>query len=189
MPDVGPIIRTLGLVGSFILLPLAFLRHVSELYVYTAMPPIALLFGYGVSNFFTIFRNERITRLGILVFSVLLFGSHGYAVHTKAGLCIANGQRATILIQEIGPYVAQVPPGGALILLNPKTSAIEYSVFLLEGFNVLHYGETILRQIGHRNDIQVRIANEHETRSFVPPVGSLVLTLGKTGQVVLWKPR
>ena len=81
-------------------------------------------------------------------------------VDGKAALMEENGRRATALLNGIQPYAQKVPAGGALLLVNAKDGQPEYSVFLMNDFNVLNNGEARIRKTVGRDDITVRIVDE-----------------------------
>jgi hypothetical protein len=119
-----------------------------------------------------------------------LFCGNGYAVSTKAAFSTQNGVKASRLIDHIVPIMLQMPVGQPLVLLNPKTSHPQYSVFLMDGFNVLNYGTNILRQKSLRQDIPIWILDENVAQ-YVPPPNALIVTIGgdtlRIVKQVTWK--
>lgn len=164
------------------LFPMVLFKHMGELYIYNSMPAVAILFAEGAKNFFESFLKNRGSKfIGILLVG-LLFLSHSYADYSKSKLSIADGNRASELIKEIEPFVDQVPNNGTLILLNPETQNTQYSIFLMNGFNVLIYGTNIINQLSGRYDMHVWIVDEESRGSELIPPNALVLTL-RAGRV------
>ena len=157
------ILIIISLIGIMALFPTFLLRHVSELYTYTAMPYFSILIGVGlaqlIKKIITRGRKSHIFVMYILVFS--LIASQMSAVREKAFLMKRNGERSSEMLQQIKPWLSKIPRGGELILVNQKTGEKEYSLFFLKGFNVIEYGaNNILHLIANRNDFGVRIIDE-----------------------------
>ena len=106
----------------------------------------------------------------------MLFISHILAIRQKAELLTSNGERASFLLEKIMPYLSKVPERGTLVLLNPADSRVEYSIFLMNGFNVLRYGTNILCQISGRDDIQIWILDDKERGKINIPQDALILS-------------
>ena len=70
---------------------------------------------------------------------------------------IENGERATTLLEQIKPFLNAVPEKGELLLLNPPPLDREYSVFLMNGFNIFDNGLHFFNQVARRNDFTTRI--------------------------------
>ena len=100
----------------------------------------------------------------LLIALVVFFISNIVAIQSKALLMRENGKKATGLIDKILPFVAKIPLDGTLLLLNPPSNEIEYSVFLIRGFSVLEYGLHRIKQLSQRNDIKITIIERPELR-------------------------
>jgi hypothetical protein len=158
------------------LFPVVFMRHVSELYVYNSMPAISLLFGYGLGTIAAPLLQYRWKQIFLITLLLMLFISHILAIRQKAELLTSNGERASFLLEKIMPYLSKVPERGTLVLLNPADSRVEYSIFLMNGFNVLRYGTNILCQISGRDDIQIWILDDKERGKINIPQDALILS-------------
>jgi len=168
------------LVGGFALValfPAILLGHISELYLYNAMPFLAVLVGAGLGRLLDLNRARSLRFAASTAIFTLLFASHVIAIQSKASLMEENGERATELLQQIQPYLARVPKNGKLFLVNPASSQVEYSVFLLNGFNVLRYGENIINQIANRHDFRVEVVEHSELDRVGSEKDGVVLTL------------
>lgn len=157
--------------------PVALMNHVSELYAYNAMPFLAILVGVGLGRLFEITKTRWISRAAVTGFVGLVFLSHVMAIQSKASLMKNNGTQATILLGQIQSYLQKAPKNGELVLLNPPDDREEYSVFLMNGFNVLQYGLNRIEQLAGRNDFEIKImdrTNLDHTRLRHP---SLILSL------------
>lgn len=173
----------LGFLGTFALIaffPAAALNHVSELYVYNALPFLSMLLGAGLGGLLEGRRGLR-AKAGSLLVGVL-FLSHVVAVQQKGTLMTRNGRRAMELISEIQPWLEKVPPRGNLALVNPPSARQgQYSAFLINGFNVLNEGAGGLARALGREDIRIRVIDSGPGRSTLKE--GLALTL-ENGRVV-----
>jgi len=176
--------------------PMAALNHVSELHVYSALPFIAIIVGVGLGKLLEIKR-----RILILTLIALLFTSHVYALETKLTLMKKNGERATSLVSQLRSYALGVPPGAKLFFLNPqlkKTDAlktptstlnpyvpVEYSVFLINGFNILESADTIEQILG-RHDIEIKIIESPDWANI--KAGYHIISLDDYGQLYKINP-
>ena len=149
-----------GLVGGLAivgLFPMMFLMHVSELYLYNSMPFVALLVGASLGGLIESNTTKPARLIASIAIVACFFVSHVVAIQTKAPLMRANGERAADLLEQIRPYTSAVPRNGKLFLVNPASTQAEYSVFLLNGFNVLKYGENMIYQVANRSDFLAEI--------------------------------
>ena len=157
--------------------PMALFKHVSELYAYNSMPTISMLFGIGLVVSSRQFIHIKFSRAAFITFLALLFSSEVIAIQQKAELMKENGQRASSLLTQIIPYVHGVPINGTLVLLNPANTRHEYSVLLMNDFNVLKYGTNIINSLSERDDIRIWIVNEQERERLAIPSDSVILSL------------
>ena len=168
--------------------PMLLLNHVGELYTYAAMPFIAVVFGWVIAEWW-----ERLpappARAALAIGLAALLVSHVLAVRQKLELLRVNGGRAAVLLAEVGPFVAQVAPGGTLLLVEPRGTAGGYSIYRTSGFHPIEYGRYWLREHYHRPDIYVRVIAESElTANPGWLVGAVALTL-RDGHVVPMAPQ
>jgi hypothetical protein len=157
--------------------PMALFKHVSELYAYNSMPTVSMLLGIGLVTFANQFIQRKLFKATCAVLLAVLFASQVVSIQQKARLTTENGERASSLARQIIPYIASVPPNGTLVLLNPVNTRHEYSIFLMNDFNVLKYGTNIINSLSGRDDIHIRIVNEQERAKLPIPSGSLILSL------------
>lgn len=146
-----------GIFAIISLFPMALMNRVSELYVYNCMPFISIIVGAGLGIQLKRCQTSRIKYGLIMVVMSLLVISQVVAVQSKALLMKANGERATRLLNEIIPYLDQIPEKGALFLLNPPSTQVEYSVFLIRGFNVFKGGLHRIKDLSGRYDLSINI--------------------------------
>lgn len=171
------IISVLGIFAITSLFPMVMMNRISELYVYNAMPFISILVGVGLGKHFELSKTSWV-RQGIAAGVVgLLLASHVAAIQSKALLMKGNGERAAILLNHIGPYIESVPKSGYLLLLNPPSSQIEYSVFLMRGFNVLNHGLHRIGQMSGRNDYVTKIVELSDLEEFRTRYDLLILSI------------
>ena len=142
------------------LVPMIALNHVSEAHIYNSMPFFSILVGMGLGTlgYRAVQRKWRGLAYATLVLALYL--SHYQATQYKVGMMRANGARATELLQQIEPFLEQVPANGELVLANPPGESFEYSIFALKDFNVLALGlRRSVERMSGRRDITVRIAD------------------------------
>ena len=140
------------------LIPTYFLNHVSELYLYNAMPLLSILFGVGLGEVWELAKPYRARFIGVVALTAAFAASHVWAVEQKAALMAANGRRASTLLDQVIPYAERLPSGGKLVLLNAEDDEPAYSVFLMHGFGVLWRAERLIKARSGRSDIRVEIA-------------------------------
>jgi hypothetical protein len=163
--------------------PMALLNHVGELYVYNTTPFVCVLLGMGLGALAgRNWRGEAMPKIAIVASVLLLLGNIA-AAHQKMRLMYANGNRTTELIEQIRPYLANVPPNGRLVLVNPPTSQPEYSVFLVNGFNQFRYGTSVFNVLTHRWDFGTDIIDDSTARR-ARPAGDTAYVLGMEEGVV-----
>jgi hypothetical protein len=160
------------------LLPMIMLNHVSELYLYNSMPFASALVGVGLGRCLELSRKNRAAHSAVIGLVLLLFTSHIIGVERKALLMRRNGERADILLSQIQPFLRKVPVDGRLILLNPPGDELEYSIFLMNGFDVLSNGLHRLNQLAGRHDFAVQIVDRSKADRAALDERCLVLSLG-----------
>ena len=168
------LISFLAFICSF---PVILLNHISELYVYNSMPFISILVGTGLGKLCEITNSQRIKQVFLFILYGAFFFSNIFAVQNKIALMNCNGMRASKLLEQIIPYTVNIPPDGELVLLNPQSEEVEYSVFLINGFSVLKYGLHRIKQLSERDDFEVKIIEESDFDTDSITVNRLVLTL------------
>lgn len=151
------------------LAPVLLVNHVSELYLYSALPALALLFGAGL-------RPLVARRVGMATL-VALFVAQAVAVQGKLGLMRANGECAGQLLAQLAPLTAQVPPGGTMLLVNPPDSPPAYSVYVLPGFEVLRHGLMEIPRMVGRDDFTAVVLEAASPRVADKRPGDVLVTL------------
>lgn len=166
------------------LFPPMLIKHVSELYLYNAMPFFACLVGAGLGKLIDLTKEKRVL-CGIVVISIaLILNMNILAIQDKARLMTINGEKAELYLSRIIPYLEEVDQGHELLLLNPMPEGVEYSVFLMSGFNVLRGGLNRIRQLSKRADLRIEIIPQSEIEFKQLPHNALILQLGReTGDV------
>jgi hypothetical protein len=173
-------LRTLSLVlgvsAAVTVAPVIFLNKVSELYVYNAMPIICVLFGIGLAQ---LVKTPPLApgRLIIVMLIALFALMHTMAVRDKALLMRKQGEKASTMLAQILTYVDRVPPSGRLILANPSTDEPEYSVYLMNGFNLFIDCKHIINQFSKRSDFEVRITQMGDITTEQLGFDTVVLTV------------
>lgn len=166
------------------LFPSYLLTHISELYLYNAIPFLALAFAIGVGG---LWNRGMWGRLAALVCTGLLIGGHIYADRQKAQLMALNGRRAGVIYAAITRSLPAVPPDGRILLVNPPDRVPEYSVFLLKGFDVVDLGNLRIGPIFGRPDVRVELIEERRVRNLPPKKDQLLLRLDASGGVEAYK--
>src|SRR5581483_7879969 len=171
------------------LFPMVLMNHISELYIYNSTPFFSILAGIGLGAALECLQARRYVASALGGGILLLFASHVAAVRDKALLMQENGERATMLLDRLAPYFDQVPQNGALLLVNPRSSHAEYTVYLMNGFNMLQFGEADIKKLHAREDIDLAIIDESGiTRDRQRP-DALILGLDADGLKLIEKPK
>ena len=173
-------LRIATVIGGFAvisLLPVLLLLQVSELYVYNAMPFVAVLFGAGLGVQLEKIRWAGVKKATVPVLLLLLCISHVFAIRGKETLMYYNGIRSTYLLEQITNHSYRVPVDGNLLLLNPKSDELDYSVYIMSGFNVLDNALERINFMSNRYDISVKIIDESELARYDGTNNSIILSL------------
>jgi hypothetical protein len=156
------------------LFPTYLLSHVSELYLYNAMPFLALSMGIALAS---LFRRGRWGQIAAISCAALVIGTQIFADRQKAELMRQNGSRAASMMAAIAQFMKEVPPSGEILLVNTAGRKPEYSVFVLKGFDVLEFGTYKLGPLLGRRDVNVRIMEETDAQKRRPNANVLMLKL------------
>jgi hypothetical protein len=95
-----------------------------------------------------------------------------------------NGEKSEVLLHQIVPLTDKVPEGGQLLLVNPDSMGVEYSVFLMRGFNVLSNGEHQINVLSGRSDFKISILTEAELARIGHTQSSVALRLAENQSTV-----
>jgi hypothetical protein len=177
----------LGLFGLLGLFPAVLMNNVSELYLYNSMPFFSALIGIGIGRIIAVSGRGLIRATAVVLMALWLI-VHVSAVRSKAAMMQHNGERSTRLLEAIRPHVADVPSGGELLLVVSRSPRSEYSVFLMEGFNVLHAGLHRIRELSGRVDFDVRIITEDRLAQELVKRDVLILSSDGEGNVRQVRP-
>lgn len=160
--------------------PVLLLNHVSELYAYGVLPFTAVLFGCSAGTLLTRGRAERIAAGA---FATLVLSSNAFATHQNAVGMARSGELAGALIPQVLEKLRDLPPGGAVVLIDPPLAVPNYSVFQMTGFRgVLLSGRQIHEMTG-RTDVRL-LGVESGDPLPDPCAGCVFLTLAPGNRVV-----
>lgn len=152
------------------LAPVIPVRQVSELYMYGAIPFLALLFGLSMGTLL----EDRRWRMPACAFLFLWVALNVQAVYSKTKMVAFNGRRAMAMLDVIRRSLPEVPQNGR-ILLAYQPAASDYSIFLVNGFGVLVVGTNFIGPLLGRPDVDVEL---------MP--GAQAQALGKDSQTLLF---
>ncbi len=162
------------------LFPTFLLEHVSELYVYNAIPFLALVIGIAFGAIWRWNSTGRIAAPGLIL---LLVVGQTAAVRQKSELMALNGRRAAQMIAGINSYLQNMPAGSEIDLVRTATAEPTYSVFVLHGFDVLDYGNIKLAAVLGRPDMRIDMVEENQLGNRRSNDHLLLLGLDKNGSV------
>jgi hypothetical protein len=156
-----------ALLGCFCaaLFPAFLLSHVSELYFYNAVPFAALIFSLALGQ---LWSRHLWMRPAVAVCVALLLGYQVAAVRQKSLLMSTNGRQAGAIVAALTPFIKAIPKGGRVTLVQSPVERMKYSVYLLQGLDVLEFGVGRLGPILGRPDISVTVAEANAA----PPASS-----------------
>jgi hypothetical protein len=153
------------------LAPVIPVRQVSELYMYGAMPFLAVLFGLGIGALL----EDRRWRALVSAFFAFWVALNAQAVYSKAEMMDLNGRRAMAMLDVIRRSLPDVPQNGR-ILLAYSPAASDYSIFLVNGFGVLIVGTSFIGPLLGRPDVDVELVPPVQVRALAADRHSVVFT-------------
>lgn len=171
-------IAVLALLGLLAFFPVAALNHVSELYVYNALPFISILAGIGTAALLKMLPRRPLPRLIAATILTVVLSMHVTSLAGKLSLMNANGERAQRIEAEIEPLLSRIPEGEPLVLKSGTGELPDYSVFLMHDFYVFRHGQMRFAQLAGRSDLPVRFLDAGD------PIPSNGLVLSLEGGVV-----
>ena len=145
------------------LFPTFLLQHVSELYVYNAMPFVALLLAAVLAD---LWAKGTLGQFVVLASAVLFISGQLVAVHEKSKLMFDNGVRAAAMMNDLAADMRSLPANSTILLADAEKREPKYSVFVLHGFDVLEFGAPRLGAIYDRPDIAIEITPESAIYQF-----------------------
>jgi hypothetical protein len=155
--------------------PLLFLRHISELYAYAALPAIALIGAFGLDSLASTLKRKR--GYILCAFLVLLLGVNLAGVVSKAGLLRSNGEDAERLLDQLETYHRRMEPDEVLLLVDEPPSRPAYSIYHVHGFRLIDYGIALLPILPRRYDYISPIVPEEKLELWDPGPGLTLLTV------------
>jgi hypothetical protein len=177
-----PLLAVLGGLGLLALFPVFLLAKVSELYLYNALPFVAILTGHAVGRLCAEGTRPRARALAWLL-AIGMLASHCAASRVKIAMMASCGEEAQRLLTEVTPFLPAVPAGGALLLVDPPRAGANYSIFLMSGFRPLLNGLDRLQEIARRSDFKAYLV-EGSDCAFLGHREAIALTLNSRNQVV-----
>lgn len=175
-----PVFLLLYFLGFF---PIILFNQVSELYIYNALPFLAVLTGIALGELLRS-STERLPRIALGIAIVSLIGINIASTWEKSAQLRFNGERAGDIIEQLRPIVRNAPRGDTVYLLNPPNSTVEYSTFVMNDFDLLIAGQPGIASFLGREDLTLEIvAPGDSTRNLHATDDSLVLTI-RDGRVV-----
>jgi hypothetical protein len=156
------------------LFPTYLLSHVSELYLYNAVPFLSLIMGIALGS---LFRRNRWAQIVAITCAALLIGAQVYTDRQKAELMTQNGRSAALMMAVVAQFMKDLPANSEILLVNTAERKPEYSVFILKGFDVLEFGTYKLGPLLGRRDVNIRIIEKTDARKLVPHANVLLLEL------------
>jgi hypothetical protein len=155
---VGPlgVLPLLGVIVS-ISAPVLPMRHVSELYAYSLLPIIAIGFASGIS---ILARSSRGAGLAMGAIAASVFLGNALALHKDAKAMAVNGERAASLMTSLIEEIRSLPEGTHVVLINPKRSLPEYSIFRMTNFRLTPKEDVI--ELAQRPDLTIEVVDSVE---------------------------
>jgi hypothetical protein len=163
------------LVLAFVaLVPVMPLPHVSELYLYNAMPFLALTFGLAMGTLI----DQRCWRTPAAGFVMLWLALNAQAVHSNAEMVADNGRRAMKVMDVIQHVLPTVPHNGRILLVH-SPARLDYSIFLADGFGVMDVGAFRVGELLGRPDVEVQLVRPAQAQLLAQDSRNLIFTFQK----------
>lgn len=150
-----------GAVAAGSLIPTYALGHVSELYVYAAVPALALLVGHGAASAWAAAgaaaSGRRLLRAGVALATAGLLLGNAAAAGYKASEMEQTGRRAQALLATAVERAREAPPDATLHLVAPGAEGPAYSLFRMPGWRPLAFAGPVVRHRAGRPDVELAI--------------------------------
>jgi len=159
------------LLSLLALAPLIPLPHVSEVYLYGAMPFVALLFAMSIGALLDYPR----WRIPGRVFIVLSLALNAQATYWKATMADANGRSAMAMLDVIRRVLPEVPQNGRILLVDSPADS-DYSIFMVHGFGVMAVGDKRVGPLLGRADVDVKVVTPAQARDVPQDGRSFIFT-------------
>lgn len=167
------------------LFPAYLLTHVSELYLYNAIPFLALIVGMALGSLWYRTRGWKVVAIAC---TGLLICGEVYADREKTHLMVLNGRRAGAIYADLDRILPALPLKSRVLLVNPGGRSPEYSVFLLKGFDVVDLGNLRIGPVLGRPDVRVELIEESQAERMKAAEGVFLFSLDPTAGVRPYDP-
>ncbi len=148
--------------GLLSLIPALFLNHVSESYLYNALPYLMVALGFAIDYYRTQASASIRFSFAILLLIALVANVAGDIQKTNA--MAEESSRSQIIMDQLYPIIPKLPPNGVLYLVNPVTHEFEYSVFAMKGLRVVEFADPWIVRHTHRPDVSMFVLDSAEYR-------------------------
>jgi hypothetical protein len=144
----------------FAVTPAIFLNHVSEVYLYNALPYVVIAFGFAVEYYWM--QSAQAVKISFSALLAIAFVANIVGAVQKTAALAEESSRSQVIMDQLYPIIPKLPNNGRLYLINPVTHEFEYSVFAMKGLNVVKYADPwILRHTG-RPDVSMFVLDSAE---------------------------
>jgi hypothetical protein len=159
------LVRGAAIFAVAAMFPMALMNHVSEHQGYGVVVFLSILFGIGLGDLLQ--RSNRLLRYTIAVTSIAILILNVYSIQRKAQMIKANGEHMRTLMAQILPFAQSLPANGSLVLVTPVSTEPLYSMYIMDGFQYIHYGLHRIGQEAGREDIQTYFVATSGARSLL----------------------
>lgn len=161
-------------------IPMVFMNHVSELYLYNSLPFFSGVAAISFVNIFNKFKNIPLAKLFFSLMFISLILANSCASFSKAGMMKANGEKAYKMAQQLKNIIQQSPAVKNIVIIDPFFYQPQYSAFLMKSpFHLLLAWDVNLAT--HSNGIQLFHIGATERYSQKLPSNSKILRLDEDG--------
>jgi len=136
--------------------PHALLGKVGELYAYNAMPFVAILAGIGLGHLWEAVRSHRVLRSLLTLFLATYAVSNVLATRHKSRQVHANGIQAQMMLDQLREFASEVPSGGTILIRNPPSAELNYSIFRMPGLHSLPTKWDLIAIVIGRPDLTIQ---------------------------------
>jgi hypothetical protein len=151
--------------GLLSLIPTIFLNHVSESYLYNALPYSMVAFGFAVDYYWK--EAARSVKISFSALLVIAFAANIAADVQKTSAMAEESSRSQVIMDQMYPIISKLPNNGRLYLVNPATKEFEYSVFAMKGFGPVKYADPWILRHTARPDVKLYVLDSNEYRDSI----------------------
>lgn len=130
------------------------MNHISELYVYSALPFFAAFFAIGINHLRQMLTGRL--RFGLYALVIGIVSANIFACRSKVAMMVELGDRAARLRPQVERVLTEAPLNARIVFVNP-ISEIRYSVYRQEGFTTLSELPHAYKILKNREDLDVAI--------------------------------